>query len=187
MRESESLVRPAVVRVIRSRSQAGTLASPEEIRDVLNQEGLLRPENENRSWADNLQELVGEESDIKKIEDRAGKSYYYSAQHLEDAYALILVQRNDDVLGLMAETVRENSRIYPRPVPLHLFADPPFSMSPAEIDACRKKISELPEYADIADTTTSAGTTFLYSTRHMQPYHAEYLAEWLDVGQSENP
>jgi hypothetical protein len=43
------------------------------------------------------------------------------------------------------------------------------------------------EYLDIASTTTSSSRVFLYSTLHLEPDHAEMLAEWLDVGQFENP
>jgi hypothetical protein len=43
------------------------------------------------------------------------------------------------------------------------------------------------EYEDIARTTTSIGTVYLYSTRHLEPDYASTLAEWLDVGQANNP
>lgn len=60
-------------------------------------------------------------------------------------------------------------------------------MSLPEIEACREKMVKSTEYGDIAETVTSAGTMFLYSTQYMPSAHAEYLAEWLDRGQSENP
>jgi hypothetical protein len=43
------------------------------------------------------------------------------------------------------------------------------------------------EYKDIERLSTSAGTVFLYSTLHLDPAHASMLAEWIDVGQFENP
>ena len=43
------------------------------------------------------------------------------------------------------------------------------------------------EYRDIVSTTTSTSRVFLYSTLHLEPDHASMLAEWLDVGQSNNP
>jgi len=42
-------------------------------------------------------------------------------------------------------------------------------------------------YRDIASTTTSSSRVLLYSTLHLETDHAEMLAEWLDVGQFENP
>jgi hypothetical protein len=43
------------------------------------------------------------------------------------------------------------------------------------------------EYRDIEPTTTSTSRVFLYSTLHLEPEHASMLAEWFDVGQSNNP
>ncbi len=43
------------------------------------------------------------------------------------------------------------------------------------------------EYQDIAQTTTSIGTIFLYFNQHLDPGHASMLTEWLDVGQANNP
>jgi hypothetical protein len=43
------------------------------------------------------------------------------------------------------------------------------------------------EYRDILPTTTSASRIFLYSTLHLEPEYASMLAEWLDVGQFNNP
>lgn len=180
-------MRQAVCRIINSRSEAGTLISSEEIRDILIRDGLLSPESESYEFRDILEELIREEENIQKIVDRDGKPCYYSERHLDKAYALILVRRNDNAFELVVDTVRENSRIYPRPVPLALFLNPPFSMSPDEIEACRMKMAESKEYSDIVSTTTSIGTIFLYSTLYLSPLHAEYLAEWLDVDQSENP
>ena len=46
---------------------------------------------------------------------------------------------------------------------------------------------EQKEYQDIAQTVTSVGTQFLYSTDYLDPDHTFTLAEWLDVGQLNNP
>jgi hypothetical protein len=45
----------------------------------------------------------------------------------------------------------------------------------------------LDAYQDIAQTTTSAGNTFLYSRTFLDPAYAAALAEWIDVGQYDNP
>jgi hypothetical protein len=43
------------------------------------------------------------------------------------------------------------------------------------------------EYQDIQQTTTSIGTVFLFSTLYLEPDYATFLAEWIDVGQVNNP
>ena len=42
-------------------------------------------------------------------------------------------------------------------------------------------------YRDIARTRTSAGNAYLYSTTHLEADYASSLAEWIDVGQYDNP
>jgi hypothetical protein len=56
-----------------------------------------------------------------------------------------------------------------------------------EILTCLEKMSDQKEYQDIAQTTTSTGTVFLYSDIYLDPGYASMLAEWLDVGQFNNP
>ena len=87
----------------------------------------------------------------------------------------------------MAEIVRENSAIYPRPVPLNIFREPPFDLTQEEILDCLGKMGTQEEYQDITQTTTSIGTVFLYSNQHLDATYASILAEWLDVGQANNP
>jgi hypothetical protein len=72
-------------------------------------------------------------------------------------------------------------------VPLDIFRESPFDLTQEEILDCLKKMAEQGEYQDITQTTTSIGTIFLYSTQHLEPDYASSLAEWLDVGQANNP
>jgi hypothetical protein len=103
------------------------------------------------------------------------------------AYAAILAARGGDPLPLIVQTVREQSRLHPRPVPVATFNEPPFDFNRQDLAICIERMRSDPETADIAYTVTSAGTTFLYSTRHLHPDHAAALAEWIDVGEAENP
>jgi hypothetical protein len=48
-------------------------------------------------------------------------------------------------------------------------------------------MGEQEEFQDIALATTSMGRVYLYSTHHLEPDYASTLAEWLDVGQANNP
>jgi hypothetical protein len=50
-----------------------------------------------------------------------------------------------------------------------------------------KEMGKQGEYQDIALTTTSIGTVFLYSNQHLDPTYASALAEWMDVGETNNP
>ncbi|MBM3299678.1 MAG: hypothetical protein FJY85_06970, partial [Deltaproteobacteria bacterium] len=118
---------------------------------------------------------------------RNGIPYYYSVQSLSETYAGILMRKSENPLWLIAEVVRANSQLYPRPVPLDSFHELPFGLTPEEIAECLAIMGQQKEYQDIAQTITSIGTLFLYSTQHLEPDHASTLAEWLDVGQVNNP
>jgi hypothetical protein len=179
----------AIARIIREKSEAGQLTEHEDILAQLIGQSLLKSEDGNQRphFEAILRETVEKNEDLKEISGRDGISHYYSAQSLSEPYARILIQKKENPLSLMAEIVRENSAIYPRPVPLDIFMASPFDLTQQEILDCLKKMAGQKEFRDIAQTATSIGTIFLYSTQHLEPDYASSLAEWLDVGQLNNP
>ncbi len=68
-----------------------------------------------------------------------------------------------------------------------MFTRPPFDLTAGQVMDSLERMAGRKEYDDIASTTTSASTVFLYSTLHLEPDYASMLAEWFDVGQGENP
>jgi hypothetical protein len=187
--EQQEAICFAIAKAIRERSKAGQLIQFEEISTELTRQGLLKLEvaDERFHFEAFLREAVENNEDLKEISSRDGEPYYYSAQSLSEAYARILIRKEENPLLLMAEIVRENSATYPRPVPLDLFRESPFDLTQEEILECLKKMGDQGEYQDISQTTTSIGTIFLYSNQHLDPGYASMLAEWLDVGQVNNP
>ncbi len=134
-----------------------------------------------------VQEAVFSHGDIKMIADDSGDARYFSEQFMTGAYAGILLLKIQGPTRMMAQVIREHSRAYPRPVPLALFQCHPFNLSDEETALRLKEMTETPSYQDIAQLTTSIGNLFVYSTDHLEPGHAAMLAEWIDVGQVENP
>jgi hypothetical protein len=187
--EQQETIYLAIAKIIRERSEIGKLIQFEEILTELTRQGLLKSEvaDERSHFEAILRETVEKNEDLKEISCRDAGPYYYSVQGLSEAYARILIRKEENPLLLMAEIVRENSAIYPRPVPLDLFKESPFDLAQEEILECLKKMGKQGEYQDISQTTTSIGTIFLYSKRHLDSGYASMLAEWLDVGQANNP
>jgi hypothetical protein len=134
-----------------------------------------------------LRKVVGENEDLRELAAEDGSRSYYSSHFMTEAYAGILLQKQGNRLRLIAEIVRQNSAAYPRPVPLDLFTQPPFDLTLQEVLNGLEGMSAQDEYGDIEPTTTSTSRVFLYSTLHLDPEYASMLAEWLDVGQSNNP
>ncbi|MFH2115057.1 MAG: hypothetical protein ABIJ86_11185 [Spirochaetota bacterium] len=127
------------------------------------------------------------EEDIKLM--RGSRDvYYFSDRYITSAYALHLFRvAEKDPAKMIADTVRDESRIYPRPTPIESFLQVPFSMSKAVLDGVLWQISQRNDMEDIISTTASDGSIYLFSTKYLNASHAESLAEWDAVGQAENP
>jgi len=188
MEQREQIGR-AIAQNIREQSGTGQLIPIEEIWMELVRAGLVTQDanNEMTDLKTILGEVVQENADLKEISTENGTAYYHSTRSLSETYAGILISKQEGSVRVIARVVRDNSKIYPRPVPLDMFCMSPFDLTQEEILDCLARINEQEEYKDIARTTTSVGTVFLYSSRHLEPDYAFTLAEWLDVGQVNNP
>lgn len=176
--EQQEIISLAATNVIRKRSEKGHLVQFEEMLAELKRQDLLKAEiADQRSYLRAVLEQAFEENeDLKEISDKDETPHYYSTQSLSEIYARILILREENPLLLLAQIIRENSAIYPRPVPLDIFRESPFDLTPEEISECLKNMREAKEYQDIAQTTTSIGTIFLYSNWHLEPDYASMLA-----------
>ena len=188
-RVKEEEVAGAIAALIRQESKAGKLISGCEILcRAADQKLFPMPAAGTGEEAGNiLRKVVGENEDLHELAAEDGSRSYYSSHFMTEAYAGILLQKQGNRLRLIAGIVRQNSAAYPRPVPLDLFTQPPFDLTLQEVLNGLEGMSVQDEYGDIEPTTTSTSRVFLYSTLHLDPEYASMLAEWLDVGQSNNP
>lgn len=178
-----------VAGLIRQCSETGRLMKEDEILVYACQHGLLScPEDERTEAVKCLLDTVLETNeDVCALVARDGSRRLYSTQFMTEAYAVILCRKTEDPVQLIAEIVRQNSRVYPRPVPLDLFVRPPFDLAEQEIMEYVKQMAADASYGDIAMIASSTSREFLYSRSYLEPDHASLLAEWLDVGQANNP
>ncbi len=179
----------AIAEIIRRQSESGRLVSPEEIfQDLRNRNFLSEDQVKDDQFLEVVLEKTMEENgDIVKLQTEGGSPYFFSSQFMTESYARILIQRESDPMLLIAEMVRENSAVYPRPVPLSSFQNSPFDWTQEEIQCFLNQMDRRDAFKDIQQTTSSLGTAFLYSTLHLDPGYASMLAEWIDVGQANNP
>ena len=179
----------AIVAMIRQNSEAGQLiAEPEILRRIADQHLLTPPAADPaEETAKILENAMDGNEDLHELAAQDGSRRYYSSPFMTQAYAMILLQKQGDPLRLIAEIVRQNSEVYPRPVSLDVFTQPPFDLTRQEVLNDLERMAAEEEYRDIVSTTTSASRVFLYSTLHLESQHASMLAEWLDVGQFNNP
>jgi hypothetical protein len=179
----------AIAAMIRQNSEAGQLISESEIlRRVADQYLFTSHAADPAEEVGNiLKKVVNGSEDLHELTAQDASRRYYSSQFMTQAYAMILLQKQGDQLRLIVEIVRQNSEVYPRPVPLDMFTQTPFDLTLQEVLNYLGRMEAEKEYRDIVRTTTSASRVFLYSTLHLEPEYASMLAEWLDVDQFNNP
>jgi hypothetical protein len=116
------------------------------------------------------------------------RMYFYSEQLMTRSYAEAAARVcGADTHLIIAETVRNDSRTYPRPTPIAVFREAPFLFSQDVISQAIEEMSGDPKYPDICLLCASDGSRFLFSANHLDPSHAESLAEWIAVGHLQNP
>jgi hypothetical protein len=139
---------------------------------------------------DHLQPLLDDEryKDVKLVSNSRGGSYLYSEDHMTATYATVLARAEaNDPLGTIAATVREDSRIYPRPTSLGTFSAPIFNIDVRELTRYAEEVASRPEYADIKIARASNGAIYLYSEQFLNSDWARSTVEWEEVGKYENP
>ncbi len=110
-------------------------------------------------------------------------SYYlYDSARMTDAFAhWAFLAAEDDNVVTFVDCVREESRVYPRPLPASSLKNPPFRLSDEEIDRAWDEVRESGLYPDIQQTRASNGDVYYFSTEHLTPAYAASLAEWASV------
>jgi hypothetical protein len=137
-----------------------------------------------------LAEMARDEryQDVKPLVGPSGKEYLYSETHITRNYAIMLARVGEGTpCSIIAETVREESRTYPRPTKVELFYSPVFDLDRNHMETIIEGTLRNPEYADLEKLVASTGAVYLYSSKYMDHYQAERWIEWEEVGKLNNP
>jgi hypothetical protein len=185
--QENNTLREALAEAIREVSQAGKLVGKDALLVNLRDRGLLgHNQQDTPDMEPLLAETLAAHQDLAALTSISGEILYHSPALLSRTYASILDRKRSPIV-LIAEEVRRNSVEYPRPIPLDLFEQSPFDLTPEQIEVGLKTMAASPEFEDISFTTTSTGAVYLFSTRHMERPYAAFLAERADVGLLLNP
>jgi hypothetical protein len=188
-RKEEETALQKIAALVRKASEEGRLSPEAEILCEAAGRHLFPPTSPDSAEKARslLKKTLAENEDLHGLAAPDGSRDYYSSEFMTEAYARILSLKRGGPRQLIAEIVRQNSAFYPRPVPIDTFTHPPFSLTTQDVLKELEEMRAEEGYRDIASTTTSSPRVFLYSALHLEPDHAAMLAEWLDVGQFENP
>lgn len=144
--------------------------------EVDGQWGLVKTDEPPRPKA-----LVADAAGIKVIRGDGG-AYLYDGDAMTPTFARwAFLAQEDDPLVAFAYCVREDSRVYPRPMARSSFANEPLSMDAEAVEAAWRRAKALPAYADIHRITASNGDVYFYSSDYLGEDHAASLAEWASV------
>lgn len=107
-------------------------------------------------------------------------SYYlYDSSVMTDNYAhWAYLAAEDDPVITFVDCVREESRVYPRPLAASNLGNAPFGMSPQDVEDAWDAVQRSGDYTDIERTEASNGDVYYYSTEYLSPVRACALAEW---------
>lgn len=170
-----------IVELVRNHSAAAKLTRADEL--TIEPIALSRDE-----IAGKLESIKSFEEyhDICVIEGSQAK-YLFSDQHMTRNYAKMLARVEDkDLMALIAGSVRDESRIYPRPTRVTLFAEEPFRLAGSDFDTVLQQMQANPEYSDIKEFRDSRDNRYLCSEQYLSLDHALGLAEWKII-QEETP
>ena len=169
-----------IVYFIRENSSSGKFTKYEDL--------YLEPISLTEDNISEVIEAVKLNPEYGDVVQRQGKEhiYLYSNKKMSENYAnMVFKVEEKDLLKLLVETVRYESKTYPRPTGISLFSLSPFNFNDTQVQDFLKQVIEKDEYSDILQTTASNGSMYLYSTKYIVKDLAEALAEWSEVQQYE--
>ena len=125
--------------------------------------------------------------DIHRVAGPSGVEYLYSIDFMTETYAHLLARvEAKDPEALIAETVREESRIYPRPTRVGLFYAPVFQLQEYQMETVVESVLARDDCKDIKKIVAPNGALYLYSDRYLNQALAERYVQWEEVEKFKN-
>jgi len=145
--------------------------------------------------ADRLDAVLGEMQtderykDIRKVTSANGEVFFHSDRHMTGGYAALLRRAAaGNFCATIVETVRDDSRLYPRATNTRIFEQKVFGIPPTELEGAVAEILRREEYGDIRKLVhPTTGGVYLFSTRFLVEPHAIALMDWEEVGKDNSP
>ena len=138
-----------------------------------------------------LTEMQADEryADIRKVTVANGDEFFHSERHISGGYAVLLKRAAaGDPCATIVETVRDESRIYPRATNTRIFEQSVFGIDPGALEGTITEILRREEFGDIKKLVhPSTGGVYLYSNRYLVEALAFSSMDWEEVGKANSP
>lgn len=173
---------------VKKRTAEARLFKKNELLLTLNEDSLPAGKTKEEVAEEFLAKAVSDEDSTLKVLEGKKDLYLYDTKKMADSYAEILKnQEDEDIPKMIADTIRRDSKIYPRPTDKRVFSRAPFNLDEATLSKVLGSMGNDTLYADIHICTASNGVEYLYSSLHLSEDHAKHLTEWYEVEQELNP
>lgn len=168
----------AIAEHVRADSSQVVLTDPA----VFSGEPFLMSEDDlDETWAE-MAESEEFRDIVRTKDEKSGITYVHSEALLTVPYAkLMLRTAANDPVYLIVETVRDESRIYPRPTAASFFEFEPFNLVLEDVLEHVETILATEAYSDIKVVHPSNGATYLFSERYLDEARALPMAQWVEV------
>ncbi|MCF8000645.1 MAG: hypothetical protein K9K76_02125 [Halanaerobiales bacterium] len=180
--QTEKEVLNKISKYIRTNSSQGNIVERNELKEI-----DLELSDEEIDKKIEILKSDNQFNDIRVLSGEEGR-YIFSDDSMTKKYATMMAKVEEDNLKeLIAETVREDSKIYPRPTDIKVFKKSPFYLEEDVLNQVIDQMVEETDYKDIKKIVASNGALYLYSNAHMEEDHAIGLTEWVEVIRKEIP
>ena len=127
-----------------------------------------------------------EYSDIAELKGKENR-YFYSTKEMTENYAKLLYRIEEkDILNMVADRIRTDSKRYPKTTKSIVFLDEPYYLKKDELAEIYNQFKNMDEYKDIKESKASNGVICVYSDKYLSQTYADALTELQEVTRVES-
>ena len=125
-------------------------------------------------------------SDIAELKGKDNR-YFYSTKEMTESYAKLLYRIEEkDILNMVADRIRTDSKRYPKTTNSNVFLNEPYYLKKDELAEIYKQLKNIDEYKDIKESKASNGVICVYSDKYLSQTYADALTELQEVTRVES-
>lgn len=130
-----------------------------------------------------------EDEEYNDIAELKGKEtrYFYSNKSMNENYAKLLYRIEEkDILNMVADRIRTDSKRYPKTTNSNVFLNEPYNLSKSDLAEVYNQLKSLDDFKDIKESKASNGVVCMYSDKYLKQAYADALTEYQEVTRVES-
>jgi len=127
-----------------------------------------------------------EYSDIAELKGKESR-YFYSKKEMTEIYAKLIYRIEEkDILNMVADRIRTDSKRYPKTTNSNVFLNEPYNLKKDELAEIYRQLKTTDDYKDIKESIASNGVVCVYSEKFLSQTYADALTELEEVTRVES-